>query len=266
MPGDAAAGAAAALAPGEVMVVAAAREIRDGDVVFVGMRLPLIAFNLARLTHAPGAFGIFENGLVRGTPSPEFLYTMSDTPNVVGAHMCTRLSLAMALLGRGRVDVGFIGGAEVDRFGNVNSSYIGPRDRPRVKLPGSGGGCDIASLARRLLVIMSHERHRLREAVDYITSPGHLRGGDARKTAGLPGGGPAALITTLGVFDFDPQTHEAVLRSHHPGVSIERIREQTGWALRVAPEVHETPPPSARELQLIRTLDPQGFWTRASAG
>jgi len=258
MPGD--------VAPGEVMVVAAAREIRDGDVVFVGMRLPLIAFRLAKLTHAPGAFGVFENGLVRGTPSSEFLYTMSDTPNVVGANMCTRLPLAMALLGRGRVDVGFIGGAEVDRFGNVNSSYIGPRDRPRVKLPGSGGACDIASLARRLLVIMSHERHRLRSTVDYITSPGYLTGGDHRRSAGLAGGGPAALITTLGVFDFDPHTREAVLRSHHPGVTVAQIREQTGWPLRVASDVRETPPPTAAELQLIRSLDPQGFWTRAAAG
>ncbi len=127
------------LFPGEVMVVAAAREIRDGDVVFVGMRLPLIAFRLAKMTHAPRAFGVFENGLVRGTPSAEFLYTMSDTPNVVGAHMCTRLSLAMALLGRGRVDLGFIGGAEVDRFGNVNSSYIGSRDHPGSNSPAAAG-------------------------------------------------------------------------------------------------------------------------------
>ncbi len=248
------------------MVLAAAREIRDGDVVFVGMRLPLIAFSLAKLTHAPRAFGIFENGIVRGTPSPELLYTMSDTPNVAGAHMCTRLSTVMAQLGRGLVDVGFIGGAEVDRFGNVNSSYIGPRDRPKVKLPGSGGGCDIASLARRLLVIMSHERHRLRTVVDYITSPGYLAGGGQRQAAGLPGGGPKALITTLGVFDFDPDTQEAVLRSYHPGTTIEAIQEQTGWPLRVSPSVEETPSPTTEELTLIRRLDPQGFWTRAGAG
>lgn len=255
MPGEA--------TPGEVMVAAAAREIRDGDVVFVGMRLPLIAFRLAKHTHAPRAYGIFENGLVRGVPSPEPLFTMSDTPNVVGAHMCTRLSLAMALLGRGRVDVGFIGGAEVDRFGNVNSSYIGPRPRPNVKLPGSGGACDIASLAGRLLIIMAHERHRLKPAVDYITSPGYLRGGDDRRAAGLPEGGPAALITTLGVFEFEAATREAVLRSYHPGVTIDEVRAQTGWPLRVVPDARETPPPSPEELRLIRALDPQGFWTRA---
>jgi glutaconate CoA-transferase subunit B len=260
MPGEAMPGEATAL---EVMVAAAAREIHDGDVVFVGMRLPLIAFRLAKLTHAPAAYGIFENGLVRDVPSPEPLFTMSDTPNVVGAHMCTRLSLAMALLSRGRVDVGFIGGAEVDRFGNVNSSYIGSRQRPDVRLPGSGGACDIASLAKRLLIIMAHEPHRLKPAVDYITSPGYLTGGEARRVAGLSAGGPAALITTLGVFDFDPVTREAVLRSHHPGATIDQIREHTGWPLRVAADAAETPPPGPEELRLIRSLDPQGFWTRA---
>ncbi|MGH2406360.1 MAG: CoA-transferase, partial [bacterium] len=114
--------------------------------------------------------------------------------------------------------------------------------------------------------IMSHERHRLRSTVDYITSPGHLTGGDHRRSAGLAGGGPAALITTLAVFDFEPPTREAVLRSHHPGVTVEQIREQTGWPLRVASNVRETPPPMAEELQLIRSLDPHGFWTRAAAG
>ncbi|MGQ0568846.1 MAG: CoA-transferase subunit beta [Armatimonadota bacterium] len=251
---------------GEVMVAAAAREIRDGDVVFVGMRLPLIAFQLAKLTHAPRAVGLFENGIVRETPTQEFLLTMGDPPNVVGANMCTRMSVVMSLLGRGRVDVGFIGGAEIDRFGNVNSSYIGPRAQPRVKLPGSGGACDIASLAGRLMIIMSHERHRLRDAVDYVTSPGHLRGREQRRAAGLPGGGPAALITTLGVFGFDPDTGEAVLQSYHSGATVDRIREETGWSLRIAPGVRETQPPTLEELQAIRRLDPQGFWTQTAAG
>ena len=252
--------------PVEVMVTAAARAIHDGEVVFVGMRLPLIAFQLAKFTHAPGAVGVFENGIVRETPSSEFLLTMGDPPNVAGASMCTRMPVTMALLGRGRVDLGFIGGAEVDRFGNVNSSYIGSRSHPRVKLPGSGGACDIASLAGRLLVIMSHERHRLCERVDYVTSPGYLRGRDQRRAAGLPGGGPAALITTLAVFAFDAQSGEAVLRSYHPGTSIERIREHTGWPLRVSPDVCETPTPSREELSIIRRLDPKGFWTRQAVG
>jgi glutaconate CoA-transferase subunit B len=254
------------ITPGEIMVTAAAREIRDGEVVFVGMRLPLIAFQLAKFRHAPRATGLFENGIVRETPSQEFLLTMGDPPNVVGANMCTRMPVVMALLGRGRVDVGFIGGAEVDRFGNVNSSYIGPRSKPKVKLPGSGGACDIATLAGRLLVIMSHERHRLRDAVDYVTSPGFLRGRNQRRQAGLPGGGPAALITTLGVFGFDPESGEAVLQSHHPGVSVEQIRDQTGWPLRVSDALHETPAPTDEELTIIRRLDPQGFWTQQGGG
>lgn len=255
----------AAFTPGEIMVAAASREIQDGDVVFVGMRLPLIAFQLAKLTHAPRATGVFENGVIRLRASDQFLYTMGDPPNIVGASMCTRLSLVMSLLGRGRVDVGFIGGAEVDRFGNVNSSAIGPRDRPRVKLPGSGGACDIASLTRRLLIIMAHERHRFREAVDYVTSPGYLRGAEQRRALGLTGG-PSALITTMGVLGFDPRSGEAVLRSYHPGVTVDEIRGQTGWELQVAPEVQETPPPTAEDLRLIRRLDPQGFWTRGPAG
>jgi glutaconate CoA-transferase subunit B len=252
------------ISPGEIMVAAASREIRDGEVVFVGMRLPLIAFQLAKFTHAPRAVGVFENGIVRETPSTEFLLTMGDPPNVVGASMCTRMPVAMALLGRGRVDLGFIGGAEVDRFGNVNSSYIGGRAHPKVKLPGSGGACDIASLAGRLLVIISHERHRLRDAVDYVTSPGYLRGRDQRRGAGLPGGGPAALITTLAVFGFDAGG-EAVLRSRHPGVTVTHIREHTGWPVPVA-DVPETPAPTADELVIIRRLDPQGFWTRQTGG
>src|ERR671933_433777 len=132
--------------PQELMVVAAAREIRDGEVVFVGMRLPLLAFALAKRTHAPTAIGLFENGLVRDTLPPPDLYTMSDTPNILGAAWATGLVEVMALLQRGDVDLGFIGGAEVDRHGNINTNVIGSPERPSIKLPGSGGGADIASL------------------------------------------------------------------------------------------------------------------------
>src|SRR5215470_5478107 len=136
--------------PAELMVVAAAREIRDGEVVFVGMRLPLLAFSLAKRTHAPTAIGLFENGLVRDTVPPPGLYTMSDAPNVADAAWATGLLDVMQLLQRGDVNLGFIGGAEVDRFGNINTSVIGSPERPTVKLPGSGGGADIACLAQRL--------------------------------------------------------------------------------------------------------------------
>ncbi len=249
-------------AMGELMVVAAAREIRDGEVVFVGMRLPLIAFALAKRTHAPGAFGLFEVGVVRDEPSPEMLYTMSDTPNLVGANMATRMVNVMALLAQGAVDAGFIGGAECDKYGNVNSSYIGPTDRPTVKLPGSGGAGDIASLSKRLLVIMPHEKHRFRERVDYITSPGYISGPGAREQAGLPRGGPSTLISTMGVFEFDQERKEMVLRSYHPGFTPEQVRENTGWDLQFSKDLHETPAPTEAELAIIRQCDPQGFWTR----
>lgn len=249
------------ITPGEIMVAEAARQIRDGERVFVGMRLPLIAFVVAKRTHAPGAVGLFELGIVRDDPSPELLYTMGDPPNVRGATWCARTIDLMGLLARGEVDAGFIGGAEIDRHGNLNTTAIGPkRARPVVQLPGSGGGADIASLARRLIVIMAHDRRRLRERVDFVTSPGWLAGGDARARAGLPRGGPAVLITTLGVFRFDEG--EAVLASYHPGSSVDRVREATGWDLRVADDVRETEPPSDAVLTIVRDYDPQGFWTR----
>jgi glutaconate CoA-transferase subunit B len=246
------------------MVAAAAREIRDGEVVFVGMRLPLLAFSLARSTHAPGAIGLFENGVVRDSPALAFLVTMSDGPNVAGALCCTSMREVMGLLQSGRVDLGFLGGAQVDRFGNLNTSWVGPPGR-RLRLPGSGGAADIASLARRHVVVMAHEPRRLVERVDYVTSPGHGTGGDWRRRVGLPGGGPAALITTLGVLRADPASGELVLASVHPGVAPAEVVRQTGWALRCAPEVTVTPAPSAEELGIIRRFDPEGFWTRGRA-
>ena len=246
----------------ELMVVAAAREIRDAEVVFVGMRLPLLAFALAKRTHAPRALGIFENGILRDAPAPETLFTMSDPPNVPGALWCSSTANIMALLEQGLVDLGFIGGAEVDRYGNLNTSYIGDWRRPTVKLPGSGGGGDIASLSKRFVIIMPQERHRFVERVAYITSPGHGEGPGWRQRVGLPGGGPSALITTLGVFRFDGRTKEAVLASYHPGGSVDTVRAATGWSVRVAADVCETAPPSADELEFVRACDPQGFWTR----
>lgn len=246
----------------ELMVIAAAREIRDGDVAFVGMRLPLLAFSLAKRTHAPRALGLFENGIVRDSPSAEMLFTMSDPPNVPGAVWCTGTANIMGMLAQGLVDLGFIGGAEVDRFGNLNTSYVGDWRAPSVKLPGSGGAADIACYARRFVIVMPQERHRFVERVSYVTSAGHGTGGDWRRRTGLPGGGPAALITTLGVFRFDATSGEAYLGSWHPGQSAESVRAQTGWVLRVAPDAGETPTPTAAELAIVRECDPRGFWTR----
>lgn len=248
--------------PQELMVVAGARQIQDGEVVFVGMRLPLLAFCLARNTHAPGAVGLFENGIVRDSPAEGLLYTMSDPPNVAGAAWCTSLQNVMALLAQGNVSLGFIGGAQVDRLGNVNTSYIGDPERPTTRLPGSGGACDIAVLAGRTVVIMEHSPRRLVERVDYITSPGHGDGGDWRSRGGLPGGGPSAIITTLGVLTFEPASREAVLSSYHPGTDPGSVQAATGWDLRLAADLQETPAPTERELAIIRHYDPDGFWTR----
>ncbi|MBI3362311.1 MAG: CoA-transferase [Chloroflexi bacterium] len=248
--------------PQELMVIAAAREVRDGEVVFVGMRLPLLAFALAKRTHAPNAAGLFENGILRDRPIDELLMTMSDPPNVSGASWCTSLLNVMALLHRGSADLGFIGGAEVDRFGNVNSSYVGNSRAPRVKLPGSGGACDIASHAGRFIAIIEHDRRRLPERVSYVTSPGYGSGGDWRRRVGLRGGGPSAVITTLGVLGFDAETKEAELRSIHPGVALDDVRANTGWPLRVSGSLAPTPPPTREELEIVRALDKDGIWTR----
>lgn len=248
---------------GELMVSAAAREIGDGEVVFVGMRLPLLAFCLAKERHAPRAVGLFENGVLRSSPSPELLMTMSDTPNLLGADACTGMLTVMGLLQSGRVDLGFLGAGQVDRFGNLNSTEVRRPDGSQVRLPGSGGACDIASLAGRFVVLLRHERERLPERVSYRTSPGFLDGPGRREAVGLPRGGPDAVITTLGVLRFDPGTREARLASVHPGVDPAEVRAATGWDLEVPAEVPGTPPPSEEELRILRRYDPDGFWTGA---
>lgn len=246
----------------ELMVVAAARQIEDGQVVFVGMRLPLLGFLLAKRTHAPQAIGLYENGIIREVPSAEMLYTMSDPPNIYRATSCADMLTVMGLLQQGRVDVGFIGGAEIDRFGNLNTTLVRADGRRAIRLPGSGGACDIASLAHRLIAIMAHEKRRFRERVSYITSPGYGEGGNWRSAVGLPRGGPSVVITDKAILEFDPVTKEAVLSSVHPGISVDDVLAHTGWPLRVSKDLDETPPPTEEELGIIRELDPRGFWTR----
>jgi glutaconate CoA-transferase subunit B len=237
----------------ELMVVAAAREIRNHEVVFVGMRLPLLGFGLAKATHAPNAVGLFENGVIRDRPAETFIYTMGDPPNIVGAVACLGLVDVMSLLQQGRVDVGFLGGAEVDPLGNLNTTRTSGSGT-LVRLPGSGGAGDIASLAGRTVLIMEHEPRRFRERVDYITSPGHFPG---RRR-----GGPATLITTLGVFDLSAGRVRAA--SLHPGVTPQQVREATGFPIEIADHPPATATPSADELAYIRQADPEGFWTRDS--
>ena len=271
----------------ELMVAAAAREIRDGEVVFVGMRLPLIAFVVAKRTHAPNAIGLFENGVVRSTPARELIYTMADPPNILGATQCLEMSAVMGLLQSGRVHLGFLGAAEVDRYGNLNSTRVvsghdfsradkrlvsgaalaagcdsrrPPAESGFIRLPGSGGACDIASLAQRFVVLLEHSKRRLPQRVSYITSPGFGDGRGWRERVGLTRGGPSAVITSKCVLHFGDDG-EAYLASTHPGISVDDVLANTGWKLRVDDRVSETPVPTVAELAAIRDYDTEGFWT-----
>lgn len=223
------------------MVVAAARQINDGDVVFAGMRLPLIGFAVAKSTHAPNAVGLFENGLIREVPARGTVVTMGDAPNQRDATTATSLIDVMGMLQRGRVNVGFLGGAEVDALGNLNTTKVGT-----TRLPGSGGGSDIAAHAQRCVFIMEHERRRFVERVSYITS--HPKGA-------------VTLITTLGVFALNSGPPRVV--SLHPDVTRERVAAETGFELDFQGAA-VTPEPSLAELGAIRMADPTGFWTGAS--
>jgi len=247
--------------PAELMVAAAAHEIADGEVVFVGMRLPLLGFQLAKSTHAPDAIGVYELGIIREKPAPEPILTMGDLPNLYKAQWLSDTADIMGMLQRGLVEVSFIGGAQVDRFGNLNTTYIGRPEKTKTRLPGSGGACDLASLAKRHIIIMNHEKRRFVPRVDYITSPGYGDGPGWRQAVGLPRGGPSAVITTLGVLRFDPQTSEMILDSVHPGISIQQVLDSTGWPLKISPQLTETPEPSHDELVTLRKLDLDGFWT-----
>ena len=213
--------------------------------------------------------------------SPEPILTMGDLPNLYRAQWLADTADLMGLLQQGRVDASFIGGAQVDRFGNLNTTYILTTDRQsptaeergsgqsglpaewiETRLPGSGGACDLASLAKRHIIIMAHEKRRFMPQVDYITSPGYGDGTGWRERVGLPRGGPSTVITTLGVLRFDAETREMVLTSTHPGVTVEEVVANTGWPLRLATTVAETPAPIEAELAMLRQFDPQGFWTK----
>ena len=248
----------------ELMVSAAAAEIEDGDTAFVGMRLPLIAFQLAVSTHAPNAMAVYESGVVRDDPADGFLHTMCDLPNLNRAVSTTGMIDIMSRLQRGDVDVGFLGGAEIDRCGNLNTTRVSAGDR-EIRLPGSGGACDIACMSGRTVILMAHEPRRFVESVHYNTSPGHGSGGGWRQENELPGGGPSALVTSKATFGFDGDG-ELYLRTVHPGVTVDDIHDDFPWDLQTAvdvggDEVERTSEPSGKELDLVRTFDPEGFWT-----
>jgi len=242
----------------ELMVTAAADCLRDGDTVLVGIGVPNLACNLAKRTHAPDLTMVYESGVVDANPSSLPL-SIGDPVLVNGAMNLESLHGGFNYyLQAGRLDAGFLGGAQIDRHGNINSTVIGDYEDPDVRLPGSGGACEIASNVDRTLVVTPHDRRRFPEEVDFVTSPGYLDGGGEREELGLRGG-PAAVITDMAVMGFEDG--EMVAESLHPGVDREDIQEATGWDLRFSDDLTTTDVPGDDTLALIREeLDPDGVY------
>jgi glutaconate CoA-transferase subunit B len=242
------------------MAITAAKELRDGEIVFVGIGLPNLAVNLAKRTVAPNLVMIYEAGVIDANPS-RLPLSIGDPCLVSGAKsVCSMFEVFSLYLQAGRIDVGFLEGAQIDKFGNINSTVIGDYRTPKVRLPGSGGACEIACLAKRILMVTTHERRKFPEKVDFLTSPGFLTGRKERERLGLDGGGPDAVITDLGIMRFDRETGEMVLTSVHPGVAVEDARNNTGWNLRVADDLKITEEPSEKELLILRQLDPKRIY------
>ena len=242
----------------EMMTVAAARSLRDGQACFVGIGLPSMAANLARRLHAPGLVLIYESGTLDTKPD--------QLPLSIGDGVLAESALAVVSvpevfnywLQPGRVDVGFLGAAQIDRFANINTTVIGEYDEPDVRLPGSGGAPEIAASCGEVIVVMRHTMRAFVERVDFVTSLGHGEGPDDRRLLGLRGGGPSRVITDLGVLEPDPDTAELVLTALHHGVTVERVRAQTGWELDVSADLMITMEPSAEELATLRGMTTVG--------
>lgn len=249
-------GARAAAGPtaDEMMTVAAARELRDGQLVFVGIGLPSRAANLARRLHAPGLVLVYESGTIDTKPD-ELPLSIGD--GILAETALTVVSVPEIFnywLQPGRIDVGFLSGAQIDRFANLNTTVIGEYAEPVTRLPGSGGAPEIAASCRTVVVVMRHKRRAFVDQVDFVSSVGHGSGPGDREVLGLRGAGPMRVITDLGVLEPDPASRELVLTALHPGVSVEQVRAETGWALEVAADLRATPPPNERELATLRAL------------
>lgn len=244
----------------ELMTINAARLLRDGDVVFVGVGLPNLACNLARRTHAPNLLMIYEAGVIGARPS-RLPLSIGDPTLVSGAaSVCSMYDIFTLYLQRGNVDVGFLGGAQIDRFGNINATVIGDYAHPKVRLPGSGGSQEMAGWAKRCYILTPHQKRRFPERVDFVTSAGFLNGRTQREALCLPGGGPQVVVTDLGILQPD-ETGELVLTALHPGATVEQAQANTGWPLRAASELSQTQPPSAEELRILREeLDPERIY------
>jgi glutaconate CoA-transferase subunit B len=257
---------AATFTPTEMMVVAAARELAGRRVCFVGVGLPNIAVNLAQRTVAPDLELVYEAGVFGARPA-RLPLSIGDPTIVTGATAAVSMFELFAFyLQGGLIDVGFLGAAQIDRFGNINTTVIGDYAAPTVRLPGSGGACEIAINAREVFVIMRQSRRSFVERIDFRTSPGNLGGAEQaeriRRTQGWLGRGPSVVVTDLAIYRFGP-TGEMTLASLHPGVTLGRVRAETGWPLATDGKPATTPPPTAQELRLMREeLDPDGAYLR----
>ena len=246
----------------EMMAVAAAREIKDGEKVVVGTGLPLLAAFLAQKTYAPNIIALYESGAYDckplATPS-----SVVDSVLVPGSAMAGGLVEGLGSVHAGDIDVGFLGGAQIDKYGNLNTHVIGDYYAPKVRFPGSGGSNDIGSGCKRTIVMMLHQKQRFPERVDFNTTPGFFNGGKEREKYGFLGGGPSVVISTMGILRFDAETKEMYLASYHPGVTIEQIKENTGWDLKIAEDVHETERPDPELLRILRDeCDPGGIFLK----
>jgi glutaconate CoA-transferase, subunit B len=240
----------------EMMIIAAARALAGVRTVFVGVGMPNVACNLARLTVAPELELIYESGIYGARPQ-RLPLSIGDPTLVTGANSVVSMADLFGLyLQGGHVDVAFLGGAQVDRHGNLNTTVIGPYDRPKVRLPGSGGAAEIAINAGRVFHLLRLSRRTFVEKLDFVTSPGHGSGA-------LRGDGPKLVVTDLALFDFENSDQEMQLTALHPTVTREHVRAAVGWELREAPSVAETPAPTVEELRLLREeLDPTGLYSR----
>ena len=249
----------------ELLTINAARLLRDGDRVFVGVGLPNLACNLARRTHAPNLLMIYEAGVIGAQPA-RLPLSIGDPTLVSGAlAVCSMYDIFAFYLQRGNVDVGFMGGAQIDRFGNINATVIGDYLHPKVRLPGSGGSMEIAAWANRCYLLTLHSKRRFPEKLDFRTSAGFLSGRAERQAANLRGGGMLAVVTDLGIMEPD-ETGELILTTLHPGVTAEQVCENTGWELKVTHSLRTTLAPAPEELRILREdLDPQGIYLKGSA-
>lgn len=248
----------------EMMTIAAARMVRNGAALFVGIGLPSAAANLARLTHAPDVVLIYESGTI-GTKPNVLPLSIGDGELAETADAVVSVpEMFNYWLQGGRIDLGFLGAAQIDRFANINSTVIGDYHKPSTRLPGAGGAPEIAASCKEVLITLRQNKRAFVNKVDFVTSAGHLEGGDGREKLRLPGKGPVAVITDLGILTPDPVTKELTLTSVHPGVTAEAVVAATGWPLKVAPTLETTSPPTADELKVLRDL--QARTAKAHAG